>query len=429
MKKLALWKAFFVLSISISGRMYGMEKAPSHNESITLVTADKREFKATTALLYVSPQLLSETRLAINGTVHLTNVHSTVFEPFFACLNALIPLKKNIGGTYIFKDAYQALVNILHEADTQKLIELLAVADRFDAHLLIKIFASIIAYRIKAQAPTVLKNVRSYCEGRNWHISERCCEVLKRYLLLIMLGRQELSVGDYCAGLTYPLTFTSSVTMRQKDISDLDGVHYLPQPEQIKALDISFNTILLCSVFDIPHHLSLFQAFSCLTSLNLSNNQLKALPSSLLRGLINLRILNLGKNQLKNASTDALKSLVKLQKLYLDYNALEEIDNDALVNLTELQELDLQHNQLTRFKCILPFSLKSLNLDCNRLKNFPSDFFERALSLRILKLAGNQLEQNSTGSFLRVYRIPSSVVVNYGSQDGPHTINLGCKTS
>ena len=403
-----------------------MEKAQPHSNAITIITSDKREFRITTALLSLSPRLLAEARIALNAQLFLTDIHSTEFETIVTCLNALMPLRKNISGTYMFKDACQAVFKVLSEMPVQRLIIFLDTVDKLDVQFLIRIVACIIAYKIKPEAINILKAVRSYCEARNWRMSDRCCEVLKRYLMLALLNKQELSVGDYCTNLTGPLTFMPSVTLRARDLTDLNGIQSLPQPERIEALDISSNTLLVCSIFDVPSQPPLFQSFTNLTSLNLSDNRLRALPIPLLRGLINLRILNMSRNHLKDISTDALSDVVKLQELCLSSNEVEEIEDTALVRLTELQTLELQNNQLTRFRCTLPSSLQILNLESNRLRSFPQNLFARARVLRLLKLAGNALEQNSTGSFLRAYQIPPSVAVNYGSQNGPHTVNVNC---
>ena len=124
-------------------------------------------------------------------------------------------------------------------------------------------------------------------------------------------------------------------------------------------------------------------------TLNLSSNQLTALPESLGQ-LTHLQTLNLSYNQL-TALPESLGQLTHLQSLDLSYNQLTALP-EPLGQLTHLQTLELSFNQLKTLPeslCLLT-QLSGLLITDNQLVGLPAAFGQLA-DLRVLSLAGNRL--------------------------------------
>jgi Leucine-rich repeat (LRR) protein len=164
------------------------------------------------------------------------------------------------------------------------------------------------------------------------------------------------------------------------------------------------------------------------TELDLSNNQLSALPESLGQ-LTHLQSLDLSRNQL-TVLPESIGQLTKLQTLVLSRNQLTALP-ESLGQLTKLQSLDLSDNQLTEFPetlsqltelqllvlvgnqlTALPESLgqltqlQSLVLSRNQLSVLPKSIGQLT-KLQSMVLIGNQLEElpESLGQLTRLHSL------------------------
>ena len=133
----------------------------------------------------------------------------------------------------------------------------------------------------------------------------------------------------------------------------------------------------------------LLSFFINIVTLNLSNNQLTALPDSIGK-LTNLVILNLSYNQLKELPPDIGK-LTNLTHLYISGNQLKELPPD-IGKLTNLTHLYISHNQLKELPPDIGklTYLEHLWLDSNQLKELPPDI-GKLTNLVTLNLSNNQL--------------------------------------
>lgn len=126
-----------------------------------------------------------------------------------------------------------------------------------------------------------------------------------------------------------------------------------------------------------------------LTSLNLRNNELTALPLGITK-LINLTRLNLGNNQLKSLRPE-IGQLTNLVELYLNDNRLQTLPTE-ISQLPNLQRLYLNDNRLTELPPEigqLP-NLRELYLNNNQLTNLPPEIGQ-LITLRRLYLRDNRL--------------------------------------
>jgi Leucine-rich repeat (LRR) protein len=158
---------------------------------------------------------------------------------------------------------------------------------------------------------------------------------------------------------------------------------FLNNPNQ-STLDLS--DLYLNDLPDIFMHQSFKER---LLALNLSCNELNALPNSI-GGLTKLESLNLSGNEL-TALPESIGGLSQLQTLLLSCNQLTTLP-ESIGKLTQLGTLEISSNQLT----ILPESigglirLNILSLSENQLITLP-DSIGRITALQILTLSENKL--------------------------------------
>ena len=135
----------------------------------------------------------------------------------------------------------------------------------------------------------------------------------------------------------------------------------------------------------------LLSFFINIVTLNLSNNQLTALPDSIGK-LTNLVILNLSYNQLKELPPDIGK-LTNLTHLYISRNQLKELPPD-IGKLTYLEHLYISGNQLKELPPDIGklTNLTHLYISRNQLKELPPDI-GKLTYLEHLWLDSNQLKE------------------------------------
>lgn len=142
-----------------------------------------------------------------------------------------------------------------------------------------------------------------------------------------------------------------------------------------------------------------FSGLSKLVVLNLSSNAIASdlLSSDTFYGLeTSLKQLDLSHNQLKKIESTLFERLSSLEVLYLQDNHLTSIAPDSFLRLNSLEKLILSNNQLDTldanvFRGLKP-NLKSLALDHNQLKGLPDNIFsDLSLQLEDLSLDNNQL--------------------------------------
>ncbi|XP_013367531.1 PREDICTED: leucine-rich repeat-containing protein 32 isoform X1 [Chinchilla lanigera] len=153
------------------------------------------------------------------------------------------------------------------------------------------------------------------------------------------------------------------------------------------------------------------RALSQLLNLDLSNNEIELLPDSFFEPLTSLRFLNLSRNCLRAFGARRIGSLPCLVHLDLSHNVLEALELGTRA-LGSLQMLLLQDNAL---RDLPPYtfanmaSLQRLNLQGNRVSpcGGPAEpslpdcvAFSGIPTLRVLNMAGNEIEVLRAGAFL-----------------------------
>ena len=166
----------------------------------------------------------------------------------------------------------------------------------------------------------------------------------------------------------------------------------------------------------------LFWDLESLEILDLSNNQIAELPYKLFKSQANLKTLKLSRNLLTQLASETLWGIEKLNHLMLDNNLLEEINDGVFSNFSSLSILDLSNNNLGRIPKSLRFlrNLKSLDLSHNlitdledlslsqlwrldlsgnKISNISGKALQELISLQILDLSDNKIEEVERGAF------------------------------
>lgn len=127
-----------------------------------------------------------------------------------------------------------------------------------------------------------------------------------------------------------------------------------------------------------------FSDNSSLTWLDLSENQLTEIPSTLLQKLPHLENLDLSNNRLERIPANSLNPLTKLERLSLQNNKLNMLDASVFQSMHSLTHLFLTQNTLNKLPQNLFQELtllRHLNLDENQLSHIPPGLLDHLRSL------------------------------------------------
>nr|AAW69372.1 TLR22 [Takifugu rubripes] len=145
-----------------------------------------------------------------------------------------------------------------------------------------------------------------------------------------------------------------------------------------------------------------FRSMKELKVLTLSDNRLQSVPVAT-RNLPNLMKLDLSKNKINALHCDDFANITKLRHLKLNANLISALPSCVFKEVTKLEVLKLQNNSIsqlnTAFKMYLP-NLKQLHLNSNKLVAINHGEFGGLRSLQNLSLHSNQIKKLGMGSFL-----------------------------
>ncbi|XP_044738545.1 toll-like receptor 7 isoform X2 [Chrysoperla carnea] len=153
-----------------------------------------------------------------------------------------------------------------------------------------------------------------------------------------------------------------------------------------------------------------------LQHLDLSYNNIRALPGDVFCPLENMQILNLTRNRIRNVDRLGLGNEprtfcggAELQALDLSFNELHAVpEGSALTRLRRLQHLNLSHNNITEVSgeaLAGLVSLRILDLSSNRLETLPQGLFAGSRELREVHLQNNSLFSLARGLFHRLEQL------------------------
>ncbi|KAJ8387421.1 hypothetical protein AAFF_G00156590 [Aldrovandia affinis] len=137
-----------------------------------------------------------------------------------------------------------------------------------------------------------------------------------------------------------------------------------------------------------------YLSFPKLYELDLSQNRVSSLKKGPDLILPSLRVLRLSDNRLQELPASAFSAASKLMEIHLRANQLHTLNEDSFKNLGNLEFLDLSQNLIQ----VLPPSLlavmtstvlKTFDVEDNRIKVMPNQFFSRMPNLPYVYLSKN----------------------------------------
>ncbi|KAL7859037.1 hypothetical protein SRHO_G00141840 [Serrasalmus rhombeus] len=160
---------------------------------------------------------------------------------------------------------------------------------------------------------------------------------------------------------------------------DLITLHTLTE------LNLSYNRLTSAKL-----HREAFRKLRVLEALDLSGNQLQALPKGLPKSL---QVLKVKGNQIEELPDGVLTGMGKLRELYLSNNQLRtnSFYQGAWQELSSLTTLDLSTNLLSHVPADLPESLEFIHLQHNRINSIPATAFLSTPNIKGIFLRFNRL--------------------------------------
>jgi len=215
------------------------------------------------------------------------------------------------------------------------------------------------------------------------------------------------SVLSEAAGRTYNIEVTSLYNLEYLGISDLGGLEYLSQLDNLFLRDNNISDI------------SALSAMKRLMTLELNNNNITDISS--LGGLSNLRQLNLTSNQISDSSPLAALSL--LETLDLSNNNLTDLSWVSGNSFPELIILDISHNSISELPDMAGMgALRTLFAEDTGLSDISG--LSGATAMGDLRISNNSISDTSVfGSlpgltYVVIYGNPIMDVVGIASARG-----------
>ncbi|XP_068188350.1 TLR4 interactor with leucine rich repeats [Antennarius striatus] len=150
-------------------------------------------------------------------------------------------------------------------------------------------------------------------------------------------------------------------------------------------------------------HKNAFSKLTNLRFLNLANNKQTAVRNVVTFSQLKaLTTLLLSENEIRHIGNHVFQNLKKLSKLSLSNNRISRLDSRALKGLSSLRELLIDGNELQEVPAGLFDSLErveKLDLSRNRISNMDSLAFSQLKHLKVLKLKNNMLTSLSGNIF------------------------------
>ncbi|XP_071175919.1 leucine-rich repeats and immunoglobulin-like domains protein 2 [Mytilus edulis] len=179
--------------------------------------------------------------------------------------------------------------------------------------------------------------------------------------------------------------------------------------ENAANIRCNFNTT---DALEILNSSVMIETVMNLTKLDISGNNLSALPTSFFNGIHTIRELDLSENNFKNLLTFLpLEIATNIKKLNVSSNHLTDIDDFTFSTLHLLEILDISYNELTEVKdntFVNNRYLWCLNLSNNKLQSLSATTFNGLEnSVRDLDISENNLSILHSETFMNLHDLKS----------------------
>lgn len=297
-------------------------------------------------------------------------------------------------------------------------------------------------------SPAVFTTVRRL---EQLDLSENGLTLLPSALLCPLSRLAFLNISSNQIGEVASLGFRAKSTYdtSPSDCRRLDSITHLDSSHnRIKVLtDRGFGRLNRLQVLNLRHNLVVraeetsLAGLAELSRLDLSNNQLVALPARFFQAVkTTLAELYLQNNSISVIPPGLFSGLAQVTVLDLSHNEVTShwIGPTTFADMSHLMSLDLSHNKLSRidgsaFRAL--FTLQSLSLQHNEIESLAENAFTNNRNLHTLSLSGNRLTSLDAASFsgldvLNALFLDSNRILHvhpgsFGNITGLMELNLG----
>ncbi|KAH8236255.1 hypothetical protein KR038_006649 [Drosophila bunnanda] len=179
---------------------------------------------------------------------------------------------------------------------------------------------------------------------------------------------------------TFQLSYNNLTNLAQIPIQNMTG---------LRVLNASHNNIA-----EIPKNC--FPKLYELHTIDVSHNNISSIFNGVFQTLFSLRSLDLSYNSMREIKSSTFGTLPTLLEMDLSHNGLVNIVRGSLAKLTSLRQLYLNNNQLEKL-FQLPISLNELYFSHNMLSEIPAGTWPVMNALIYLDLSHNQLGDSLNG--------------------------------
>jgi len=181
----------------------------------------------------------------------------------------------------------------------------------------------------------------------------------------------------------------------------------------LKKLTVSTKNSEWGVIKSLELHENAMNGLKQLTTLELTDSNIRVIPDGFYCPLNNLQVLNLTHNRIRSTENLGLLSgdecsngnsaLKEIHTLDLSWNELRVIpDNWAVSKLRRLSHLNLQHNNISELSSETLsglLALRTLNISYNHIDQIPNEMFHNSKELREIHLQNNELYELPPGLF------------------------------
>ncbi|XP_030287123.1 SLIT and NTRK-like protein 4 [Sparus aurata] len=165
---------------------------------------------------------------------------------------------------------------------------------------------------------------------------------------------------------------------------------------------------------------SSFQIFKDIYEIDLTDNKVPDVSSSVSPVLPTLSVLRLSFNRLTVLSGGAFSACPGLTELYLDNNAIDTLSNNTFSGLSKLEILDLASNRIKVLPVLMLHPLPAIEmlyLEKNKITVMPNNWFSQKEEVPYLYLSANPWACSCSLGYLRRYL--DDYELNVYVRDGP----------
>jgi Leucine-rich repeat (LRR) protein len=215
-------------------------------------------------------------------------------------------------------------------------------------------------------------------------------------------------------------TFACNNNLRKLEISS----------EKLSLNSQSFNGLVNLTELDLSSNQiaalpdGLFDSCTALKIVNLSNNYIIKLETSTFQNLVNLEELNLSSNSIIELDSALFLCNKKLIKLKFNKNKITQLNKDFLRGLCQLTHLHLADNEIVSLpECPFDSCLKVVNLSHNKFLILETSTFENLINLEELDLSINYIERVDYSNILARNKNLRKLNISYNCNTSSSSLN------